>query len=299
MDTVEVLLSTYNGERFLREQLDSIINQKGIYVKISIRDDGSKDNTISIIKDYIEKYKDSINFIEDNFGNIGVIKSYEKLLINSKEKYLAFSDQDDIWLPDKLVKSLEVLKEIENRGSMPVLVYSDLKIVDQNLNTIANSFFKMMKINAERGMDFKSLVVQNAVVGCTTLFNKKLKEYSLPFPSQCIMHDWWLALCANYYGKAAYVPQQLILYRQHQNNVIGAKAPIEIFKNRWKRKTNTFDSIKQAVALYSMSPGNEYLCNFLKAIKDKTKLGLKIHFLIFKVMKSTFLRNLYFYIFEW
>ena len=132
-EKVDILLATYNGERFLQQQINSIFEQTHTNFFIYIRDDGSKDNTVSIIKEYVQKYPDKIAIIEDNFGNLGVTQNFNELMKYSTANYIAFSDQDDIWLPQKIEKSFNFLKEIEEKhNNLPAFVYSDMKIIDEN-----------------------------------------------------------------------------------------------------------------------------------------------------------------------
>lgn len=212
-----ILMSTYNGQEFIGAQLDSILAQKGVVdLNIYIRDDGSSDNTLKIIKDYQNKF-DKI-FLECG-ANIGPCGSFFELLKNCKniEKadiYL-FSDQDDFWMPTKIQHSYETLKKI----SGPSLYSSVLGVVDQNLGD--------MRIyrHRERVKYFDPIYV-NAVTGCSSAWNDEfLRIIKVPENySDVLMHDWWLYLTAMFLGSFHYDTRPLTLYRQHAGNVIGIQS---------------------------------------------------------------------------
>ncbi|EIO7716388.1 glycosyltransferase, partial [Campylobacter coli] len=130
-DTVAVILATYNGEKYLKQQIDSILDQTYKDIKIYIGDDSSKDNTINIIKTYKNLYPDKITYYQ-NETNIGFIKNFEKLLQIAKEDYIAFSDQDDVWLPCKLEEQIKAIKEVEKKDNLPIMCHSDLIMIDEN-----------------------------------------------------------------------------------------------------------------------------------------------------------------------
>lgn len=193
-EKVDILLATYNGERFLQQQINSIFEQTHTNFFIYIRDDGSKDNTVSIIKEYVQKYPDKIAIIEDNFGNLGVTQNFNELMKYSTANYIAFSDQDDIWLPQKIEKSFNLLKEIEEKhNNLPAFVYSDMKIIDENDQLTHPSFWKLASL-APKYFTFNRLLMQSIPHGCTILMNKKLKEIAFPIPQNAILHDHWLSV---------------------------------------------------------------------------------------------------------
>ena len=296
---IEVLLSTYNGEAFLQEQIDSILGQTGVTVKILARDDGSTDDTVEILSRFSKKEPDRFNLLAGPEGNIGVVKSFELLLSKSKAPYVAFADQDDIWVQNKLSKSAEALLEIEKSGRKPALVYTDLRVVSENMKILHESFFSYMRLNPERGKSTRMLCLQNCVVGCTALLNRELVNIVLPFPDSVIMHDWWTGLCAAYSGKAVYLPNQTVEYRQHLGNVVGAKSVFSRALSIWARRNDTTKAISQAVALLDVSRScvsdkDEY---FLKSLSKATNsVSVKYQLLKHGAIKDGILRNLYFFL---
>ncbi len=247
---IDILLAAYNGEKFLAQQIDSILAQTHQDWQLLIRDDQSADNTVKIIKEYTSKYSDKIKLIEDNKGNLGLVRNFETLLKSSQAEYIMFCDQDDIWLPNKIELTLNTMKSAENQNpDTPILVHTDLKIVDEELRPIADSFWKSCKISPQTDGLLNKIVYRNIVTGCTVMINKKLKENSIPFPPQVRLHDWWLAVNAAKNGKLISIQEQTILYRQHSKNVVGGK------KHR-KLSTvfspNTIKGIKNLIRDYRM-----------------------------------------------
>jgi len=221
---IDILLATYNGEKYLKEQLDSLFSQTFQDFKILIRDDNSNDKTIDIIRIYQKKYPKRVIFIEDNLGNLGSSKSFMKLLQHADSEYIMFCDQDDVWLPTKIEVSFNKIIEQERNSDIciPLLVFTDLKVVDEQLNTVQESFWRYQKLIPKVSKNWKKLLAQNVITGCTIIMNKKAKEVSLPFELEMMIHDQWIGVNVAKYGKVDYIEEQTILYRQHGNNVAGA-----------------------------------------------------------------------------
>lgn len=219
---VAVLLSTFNGSRYLEEQLSSLSKQSYDDFTIYIRDDGSVDNTCEIINSFISKERNAV-FFESN-DNLGAAGSFIYLINNVDADYYFFCDQDDIWMPDKISLTMEEMKK--HSQDEPLLVHSDLMIVDSNLSTISNSFYKYSNMSCDNFIDKKQLLLQNYIVGCTCCINKSLAviaRVSVNDSNKIAMHDWWFALHAKFFGKILYINKPTIQYRQHQNNTLGAQ----------------------------------------------------------------------------
>lgn len=218
-----ILLSTYNGERYLREQLDSIFAQTDQDWRLVVRDDGSTDATVSILQEYKERYPESLLLLPSD-GNLGPIFSFELLMRSCDSDYVLFCDQDDVWLPNKVELTRAVMMEQEkDRKEVPMVVFTDLKVVDADLNIIADSFWKYSKIDTSISQDFDMLCVHGVATGCTMMVNRSAIEKALPFPKEVRMHDAWLVLCTSKAkGVIGHLSEPTILYRQHANNVVGA-----------------------------------------------------------------------------
>lgn len=219
---IDILLSTYNGAKFLKQQIDSIINQTYTEWRLIIRDDNSSDNTLTIINECVTLFPSRILLVDNGFTNLGSTKSFERLLDFVESDYFMFSDQDDIWRNDKIEKSLSEMHRIESLygKNIPLMVCSDAQCIDTNGNMICPSFFESQKFvdTTKRDIDLLAL---NVVQGSTTLMNKRVLDYVRPFPKY-VIHDQWIAVITAHYGKVAYLHEQLLYYRQHGHNVLGA-----------------------------------------------------------------------------
>ena len=225
-NTVAICLATYNGERYLSEQLDSILAQTYQNFHLFIRDDHSKDGTVSILEKYSENHPDKITVINDpNLSGGSSQKNFASILNWVKKQfnfeYFMFSDQDDFWLPNKIQISLEKIRKIEKNFDGPVLIHTDLRVVDKDLKTLGESFFAYRALDPSKH-DLRHLLIQNNITGCTMLWNKKLNDIVDISSDEVAMHDWWMALVACCFGKIDYVNEPTILYRQHGDNVVGA-----------------------------------------------------------------------------
>jgi glycosyltransferase involved in cell wall biosynthesis len=226
---IDIVLSVFNGSNFIGEQIDSFLGQTHENWRLIIRDDGSTDDTMEIIRKYQGRYPDKIETIWDreeakNF-NIGACQGFARVLERSTAKYAMFSDQDDVWLPFKIERTLEMMLELEATygGDMPLMVHTDLRVVDRKLNIIRDSFWQLQRLSPESCSKLNRLLIQNGITGCTVMINRKLRDLATSIPSEAIMHDYWLALVSAAFGKIAYVNEPTILYRQHGANNAGAK----------------------------------------------------------------------------
>ena len=224
---VVVLMSTYNGERFLRDQIESVLNQVGVNVSLLIRDDGSSDETINILDNYKRR-----GLLEWYTGeNLKPAKSFMDLLKAAKDcEYYAFCDQDDVWLPNKLKNAIQKIKEEDNNA--PILYYGAITLVNENLEPL--SFEKELSSFTS----FNCAIVSSNATGCTMVFNNQLRKLINRYtPEYQIMHDGWFhKVCLAVGWKVIYDETPYILYRQHSGNVIGVSANS---LKRWKRRINT------------------------------------------------------------
>lgn len=225
---IDILLATYNGEKYLREQIDSILNQTYKNIRLIVSDDCSKDGTRKILEEY--KNKDERIKVYYQEKNLGVVKNIEFLLGKVESQYYMLADQDDYWLPEKAEKSLETLKN--NNAD---LIFGDLEVVDENLNTMYESFndYMLLSRKINKYIDsYKVNYLYNCVTGCTVLAKKETIEKILPLPtnSKYLIHDHWIGLMASLNGKLAYMPEKYIKYRQHGNNQVGTEKISHGFK---------------------------------------------------------------------
>lgn len=271
---VNILMATYNGEKFLAQQIESIQKQTFKEWNLLIRDDGSSDKTCDIIRNFTAK-DSRIRFINENeHHNLGVIKSFFTLVNYEVADFYFFSDQDDVWLPEKLSVSLEAAKH--KASDVPLLVYTDLKVVNQELNILQDSMIRAQSHHANTTL--LPELTENTVTGGTMMINHALAEKWFT-PNDILMHDWFLALLAASLGEIIYLDLPTQLYRQHDNNVLGARTmdkrfkilregPKSIFTRYWKL---IHDSQKQA-SLIVDKYGDIMTANDLEFIKCFIKI---------------------------
>lgn len=300
---VGVLLATYNGEKFIGQQIESILAQTYADFKLIIADDCSTDNTYMVADSYRVRFPQKIVLYKNKFptgsakGNFFCM--FEKY---SKEfDYIIFADQDDVWLLQKLEKMMFRMKQLEKKYTkdIPILVHSNLSVTDENLNIIYND---MEKLTSASSHSLNRLLVENSITGNSMLINKKLIEIYKE-PKDCIMHDWWFALIASSLGKISFIKEPLTLYRQHEKNSLGVakinifnevKKRIKNYKKEKKRVRENYNLMfKQAQSLYNYynkdmrKDKKRTVQEFLK-LKEKKRIEKIISIIRNRFYKSTF-----------
>ena len=267
---VTILMSTYNGENFLAEQIESIQQQTYTDWTLLIRDDGSKDKTREIIKRFALE-DDRITFINpDQNENLGVIKSFFTLLKYQESDYYLFSDQDDTWLPEKL--SLQLEKASHYPSNKPLLVYTDLKVVNQDLEVLHESMIRTQSDHANT--ELVQEMTENTVTGGVSLINHALAElWTGEETNELLMHDWYLGLLASAFGNLVYIDQPTELYRQHADNVLGARTlrkrmqnwirPQTLFNKYWKLIKASQNQAENLLSLPLNTENRELVENFV------------------------------------
>lgn len=228
--TTAILLTTYNSERYLKEQLDSLYAQSFCDWTLYVHDDGSTDSTLKIVKEYAQTKGRLVLLDYPAQGNAK--DNFLSLLMKVEADYYFFCDHDDVWKKDKMERSLETVIRAEAKdGIAPVVVYTDLTIVDKDLRVIHPSMWKFQGLHPERIHTFDDYAAQVPVTGCTMCFNAAAKRCLKMPATNAKMHDMWLLLCAaRNGGEIIALPQSTVLYRQHSDNVEGARS-------RWQRYT--------------------------------------------------------------
>ena len=221
---ISILLACYNGEEYICEQIESLLTQTYQDFIIYINDDYSNDKTFEIIEKYNKQYPDKI-ITTRNIKNSGSAKhNFMEMMIQHKDDYVMLCDQDDIWLPDKIERTLEKMLQLESKfgKQTPLLVFTDLYVVDENLLMIADSYQRMSDSDYKRSkLEYE--LTQNIFTGCTGMYNRALASFLEFHPNFTVMHDWWLMLIACLFGKIDFINEPTILYRQHMRNSVGAK----------------------------------------------------------------------------
>jgi glycosyltransferase involved in cell wall biosynthesis len=257
-EKVQILMSTYNGQTYIREQMESLLNQDYPNMEILIRDDGSTDRTVNILREYEAAHANIHVFAEKN---VGVTASFFELLKKSNAAYIAFCDQDDVWLSCKVTRAVKKLEVVQG----PALYCSNKILVDSKLQVIAVNGGKKLRPG------FENAVVECICTGCTSMVNKELADnIRNHIPKHAIIHDWWCYLAASYLGTVVFDEQAYIWYRQHGGNVIGASPTVfgiihakaeYVKKNKGKLRGQLQDFVK----LYQEYPKKDKLVQLLLA----------------------------------
>lgn len=233
MAEVSIVMATYNGASYIEEQIESLFKNTYTNWILEVSDDGSTDKTLSILQKYQEKYPDKI-MISKNYEQLGSTRNFLEGAVRAKGNYVMFCDQDDVWLPEKIETTLAFMKEREKiAGNVPVAVFTDARPVDAVLRTLHDSFFGYNVLDVTK-TDLPHLLMENKVIGCTTMVNRKLIEHIIDFPNCARQHDWWIALIASVFGDLAYLDEVTMLYRQHGKNAVGTQSFLSYLWSRMK-----------------------------------------------------------------
>ncbi len=221
---IDIVLPTYNGGPYVRRQVESVLEQMDDRCRLLIRDDCSSDDTRSILGELASRHPSRICLIEDDGTTLGACGNFGRLLEHVDADYVAFCDQDDVWLPGRLALPLARIQTIERRWGrdLPILAHTDLVVVDEDLQVITRSFWDYSRLDPACGNRLNRLLVQNIVTGCATMINRAMVREACPIPKAAAMHDWWLALVASAVGRIEAIAEPTVLYRQHRNNHLGA-----------------------------------------------------------------------------
>lgn len=268
MEQIDILLATYNGEKYLKEQIDSILNQTYSNFRLIISDDCSKDNTRKILEEYEKKDARITVFYQEK--NLGYVKNFEFLLSKVENEIYALSDQDDVWLKDKIEKTYNKLKDTDAD-----LVFTDLEVVNEKLEKIYSSYNDYMLLTRKIKKYKDSYLMEylyNCITGCTLMSKKKFLDKIIPIPtdSKYVIHDSWIGLTVSLYGKIEYLDEKTIKYRQHGNNQIGTNKISHKFK-KLDDVRNLFIDVK--LKLFTTYVNNEQ--QFPIELKEQNKKALE------------------------
>ncbi len=324
MNRVNIIMAAYNGEKYIGEQIESIIKSNFKNWKLWIFDDGSTDRTSCIIEEYLHRYPDKIMY-QKNTANKGVTlnflegvqfaaKSNNKIkeentfaLSDNMEteeimEYYMFCDQDDVWMPDKINKTIQHMKKAEKKFGQDsvVAVFTDAFVVDEKLKVLYPSFYRRSKLDT-RKVDLPHIMMENKMIGCTVMFNGPLQKKMYNHPQNARYHDWWTSLTAAAFGHISYLPQTTLFYRQHGGNVVGNRSFPAYVKKRLaslqKQKEIICKTALQAEEFYriyhSQLDGTEKMQVYAMAYLLNQN-WIKRRQLVFKYgfMKTGILRNL-------
>ncbi|MFI5342694.1 MAG: glycosyltransferase family 2 protein [Chlamydiales bacterium] len=298
-----VLLAAYNSQKYIEEQLLSILNQTHNQIHLLVSDDCSKDHTVDLIQQIDKKNPGRITLLTSTV-NRGIIGNFSTLMQHADADYIMFSDGDDVWLPRKVEQTLAKMVELEQSSDkkLPLLVHTDLAVVDRNLLTIHPSFWRYTHLSPHRHQTLNRQMAQNVITGCTIMVNRALLELARPLPAGIMMHDWWLGLVALAFGRVGIVSESTMLYRQHGGNDTGAKKyGIVPFlkrvcqKNKVLKNVNRYSQAQLFLDCYQDRLHSDQL-QAIQAFLHKEQVGFLSRFYLickYRFFKHGFLRNLH------
>ena len=258
---IYIVLATFDGASYLAEQVESIRAQTLPSWTLLARDDGSRDATRAMLDGYAAT-DPRIEVLRDADGTLGAVGNFSRLAETALARgadVVLFADQDDVWFPDKVARTLAEVRAAESAlgAGHPILVHTDLQVTDGAGHLLHRSFHQLQRIRDERSRPLTTLLVQNYVTGCTMAANRALLRLALPVPADALMHDWWLALCAARCGSIRFLPAATAAYRRHGANTVAVRGfwrTMNPFRTSWTTLWNTgmrnhVRSVRQAEAL--------------------------------------------------
>lgn len=236
---VEILMSTYNGVKWMDEQIESISNQTYNDWRLIVRDDGSNDDTVKKLYEWKEKLgKKKMRIIEGE--NVGVIKSFEILLRKAHSEYCMLCDQDDVWKRTKMEMTMNEMQRIERfKPNKPAMVFTSVDLVDENLKPLGKTFFEENHFDFPFAMKFNNICVCNCASGCTMMLNWRARRIVVPFSENVPMHDWWIAALVARKGIVSVINIPTMFYRQHGGNMCGSKQKEKDYYNNLAKSPAT------------------------------------------------------------
>ena len=304
MPSIVILLATYNSAAHLSALVDSILASDDPDFRLLIRDDCSTDSTPVLVDSY-QRRDQRISVTLSDVQSGGAQNNFFRLLLDAPDAdYLMFADADDVWLPDKISRTLDRMRACEAACgcSTPVLVHGDLTVVDAQLQVLAPSLFAYEKLSPQR-KSLKNLLCQNNVTGCTVMINRALRQLVPAQPAHSVMHDWWLALIAAAFGHIEVINEPLLLYRQHGNNQVGAyNAHDPLLAAKKLSRTRHIHAVYNAMFAQAgcfaetfadrLSPSQLRICRAYAAMATQGKPGRIFSIIRYGFYKNTWVRNL-------
>lgn len=297
---IAIIMAVYNGETYLAEQIDSLLQNTEQNFVLHIYDDASTDSSPEIIATYTGQYPEKI-FYHRNTSNQGVIRNFLEGCRCVDADYYMFCDQDDVWLPDKISHSLRQIQDAEkNSPDKPLVVFGDARVVNETLQEIHPSFQRQSGYHTDR-LDLPHMLMENKLNGCALLFNRQLKDLLTETPDGVRMHDWWIALIASALGKIIYLDEPLLLYRQHTGNVVGGSSMGSYIQTRIShlsaQRKALYDTCTQAQSFLTcygslLTKKQQHLVHTFATIPEVNWFARRYRVLRYHFLKSGFIRNL-------
>lgn len=299
---IHIVLAAYNGEKYLPQQLDSIVAQDYENWMLEVCDDGSADRTAEIVREYMKR--DSRITLYQNERNLGYVKNFMEGIRRSSADYIMLCDQDDIWFPDKISKTWKRAQEEQKRlpggVEVPVLVYGDAMNFDSETGADSGRFHEMSRLDTKK-VDTAHLFMENKCIGCTIMVTGAIRSYLGELPEEIRVHDWWLALICSHFGKICYLDEPLLRYRQHAGNMIGGSSFSSYFKRRISKlkeqRRVLRDTVAQGRRFYEMygermEEKQQETAKHFAMLYDRNFLARKADLIRYGFWKSGMTRNI-------
>jgi hypothetical protein len=249
----EIIMAAYKGAKYVAQQIDSILAQTCTDWRLLIRDDGSTDGTVAICQQYAARHPGKIRLLADNLGHLGYPGIYGELLRQSSDDYVLVCNQDDVWLPEKIEKTLAAMRRLEKEigPGVPALVHTDSRVCNENLEPIADSLLKYL--HKKPNLPLNRLCVETPVYGHTVMINKALRQLTNGLPENASCEDWWMALVATAFGRVLFLDEATVLFRRHSTTTShgrkhGLFSYLRIPLSSWHRSTDR--TLRQCEAFY-------------------------------------------------
>lgn len=300
MSQIHIVIATYNGQMYIREQLESVLANNYKDISIEVCDDGSTDGTIGIVKEYVDNYPNIT--LHENPQNLGYTMNFLEGIRRSTSPYIMLCDQDDIWHEDKIEKTYERMRgfEKENGESVPLLVFTDAMNFDSGSGENLGSFHKNSHLDIKK-MDTAHIFMENKCIGCTVMVNAAVLNYLSVLPKEIRVHDWWLALICSNFGKISYIAETTLQYRQHSGNMIGGSGFAEYLKKRitnlHRQREAIRETFAQGEAFYKifgaeLPEAKQKIAQQFAQMSHTGALGRRMKMMRFGFCKSGLIRNI-------
>lgn len=298
-EQVHIVMAAYNGEKYIREQLDSLLAQTYKNITIEVCDDGSTDATASIIREY--ESRDERVKLHANRQNKGYVKNFLEGIRRCQAPYVMLCDQDDIWQDDKVEQTLHAMQQTEKEmPGKPVLIFTDAICFDSETGKELGLFHEMAHLDVKK-VDTAHLFMENKCIGCTMMMNRAILPYLEELPAEIRVHDWWLALICSHFGAIRYVPQVTLRYRQHEGNQIGGASYTGYLKKRLahirEQRTSLVSTYRQGAAFLrifgeQMDRQQRLVAEQFAGMEQAGFLGRRYRVVRYGFKKSGWIRNI-------
>ena len=309
MPSVEIALATCNGAQYLADLLISLFRQTWPDFRLIVADDNSEDETVSVVAQFHKLYPDRVRVVGFSDRSGGATANFARLVDHLSADYILFADQDDVWLPNKIQNSLNRIQLAEARygATTPILVHTDLAVVDAKMNPLCPSFWRSMTIDPRRKA-LREILLECNSVGCTMMANRALYELARPIPPTAMLHDHWFALVASAFGVFEYMPEPTVLYRRHEGNasvqrfntlVSALQRGLEILTGRTtERDRGTIFRLASQAAVFldrygsRLGPEQRRIVQIVADLPAMTGTARCSNVLRNRILRTGFLRNL-------